>query len=323
MQWVDAFAETVANTAPRLVVPCDDLATELLQSLVLEPPQALPPATALQLAALVRGSLGDPRHYRTSTDKTLLPPAAAALGVRVPGFEVVANVAAAASFAATRGYPIVLKRPHGAAGEAVEIVAGSSDLAPAFAKLTAVGSHFAGDDGRRILVQEFVPGRSFSRTSVAWGGHELAGICRERVTRNPPRVGPGGTERIYCDPEARAFSEALTRGLGLQGFFGIDYLTHERTGETYLLEINRRTTPGSHIGATVGVDLCGALHAAISGNPVATRNDVPPGFESFVPQFPQEWLRDPASPWLRDYPADLPWDDPDVFEAMLKLRHIE
>ena len=322
MQWVDAFAETVANTAPRLVVPCDDMATELLQTLVLETPQALPPATALQLAALARESLGDPRHYRTSIDKTLLPPAAAALGVRVPGFEVVADVAAAASFASAHGYPIVLKRPFGTAGEAVEIVAGSGELGPAFAKLAASGP-LGGGDGTRILVQEFIPGRSFSRGSVAWGGHELAGLCRERVTRNPPNVGPGSTVRICHEPEGRAFSEALTRGLGLQGFFGVDYLVHERTGETYMLEINRRLTSGLHLGGTVGVDLCAALYAAISGKPVATRNDVPPGFERIVAQFPQEWLLDPASPWLRDYPADVPWDDPDVFEAMLKLRHIE
>jgi predicted ATP-grasp superfamily ATP-dependent carboligase len=323
MQWVDAFAETVASTAPRLVVPCDDMATELLQALVLDPPPELPSAAALQLATLVRDSLGDPRNYRTSTDKTLLPPAAAALGVRVPRFDVVSSVAAAGTFAFAHGFPVVLKGAHGAAGEAVAIVAGSGELAPAFARLTASGPSATGGDGARILIQEFVPGRSLSRTSVAWGGRELAGITRERMTRNPPRVGPGSTVRICCEPEARAMSDALTRGLGLQGFFGVDYLVHERTGETCMLEINRRIGTGNHLGAAVGVDLCAALHAAISGNAAVTRSDVPPGFERIIAQFPQEWLRDPASPWLRDYPADVPWDDPDVFAAMLGLRHIE
>jgi predicted ATP-grasp superfamily ATP-dependent carboligase len=323
-QWVDAFAEAVAKAPPRLVIPCDDMAVELLQSLVLAPPPELPSATALRLATLVRDSLGEPRHYRTSIDKTLLPPAAAALGVRVPRFDVVGSLAAAGTFALAHGYPVVLKRAHGAAGEGVAIVAGSAELGPAFARLaTATGPLAAGGDGARILIQEFVPGRSLSRTSVAWGGRELAGITRERLTRNPPRVGPGSTLRICCEPEARAFSDALARGLGMQGFFTVDYLVHERTGETHMLEINRRIGTGNHLGAAVGVDPCAALHAAIGGEPVVTPGDVPPGFERIIAQFPQEWMRDPASPWLRDFPADVPWDDPDVFEAMLGLRHIE
>ena len=36
-------------------------------------------------------------------------------------------------------------------------------------------------------------------------------------------------------------------------------------------------------------------------------------------QRPTEWLRDPESKWLRDYPVDVPWDEPELFEAMLDL----
>ena len=323
MQWTVAFAEAVQNAAPRLVVPCDDVATELLQALALEPPPALPSATALRLATLARDSLGDPRYYRTSIDKTLLAPAAAALGIRVPRCAVVSTAAGARDFAAAHGYPVVVKRGYGSAGEAVEIAVTGGELEPAFARVAAIVPRFAVDHGTRILIQEFVPGRSLSRASVSWGGRELAGISRERITRNPPRVGPGSTVRIYCEPEAREFSEALARGFGIQGFFMVDYVVHERTGEAYLLEIKRRIGTGGHLGAAVGVDLCAALRAAIAGQPALTGNDVPPGFERTVAQFPQEWLRDPASPWLRICPADVPWDDPDVFEAMLRLRYLD
>jgi hypothetical protein len=34
---------------------------------------------------------------------------------------------------------------------------------------------------------------------------------------------------------------------------------------------------------------------------------------------PQEWLRDRASHWLREYPVDMRWDDPELIEAMLAL----
>jgi hypothetical protein len=31
-------------------------------------------------------------------------------------------------------------------------------------------------------------------------------------------------------------------------------------------------------------------------------------------------LRDPFSRWLREYPVDVPWDDPKLIEALLALR---
>ena len=37
--------------------------------------------------------------------------------------------------------------------------------------------------------------------------------------------------------------------------------------------------------------------------------------------FPQEWLRDPQSPHLAQHPSDVPWDEPELLEALLKLRH--
>ena len=37
--------------------------------------------------------------------------------------------------------------------------------------------------------------------------------------------------------------------------------------------------------------------------------------------FPQEWLRDPESPYLERYPVDVPWDDPELIEACFAMRH--
>ena len=37
--------------------------------------------------------------------------------------------------------------------------------------------------------------------------------------------------------------------------------------------------------------------------------------------FPGEWLRDPQSHWLRHYSVDVPWDEPDLVNAMMDLRH--
>jgi hypothetical protein len=46
-----------------------------------------------------------------------------------------------------------------------------------------------------------------------------------------------------------------------------------------------------------------------------------PGDEWINVHFPQEWLRDPESSYLRDYPVDVPWDEPELIKAMLAMRH--
>jgi hypothetical protein len=54
--------------------------------------------------------------------------------------------------------------------------------------------------------------------------------------------------------------------------------------------------------------------------PSPSRAGLDPGDERVFVQFPGEWLRDPQSRWLRQYPVDVPWDDPDLLDAMLTLR---
>jgi hypothetical protein len=321
-QWLDAFAAVVAATRPRIVLPCDDMAFQLLQRLVLSPPDDLPPGLRLQLGSLVSRSLGNPRFYATSVDKTLLPAASAALGVPVAPYAIVADADAAVAFAAVHGYPIVLKRGHGFAGSGVAIVADPAALPKAFADLAQGEALDLGDAAApRLLAQAFVPGRILARPSAAWDGRELAGVTREKVVRHPSAAGPGTVMRYFCDPRTRAYSEALIAGFGLAGFVGIEYVESAQTGEVFLLEINRRVTPGTPTGELVGIDLCASLHAAVTGAPPPVPHDVAPGFARTVARFPQEWLRDPASRWLRDYPVDAPWDDPDVFAALLAMRH--
>src|SRR5512144_1285862 len=116
MQWVFAFAAMVKATAPRIVVPCDDVAFRLLASLASTPPPNMVPAMHVELASLIRESLGDPAWYRASTDKLLMPAAVEALGLRVPPHTIVASAADAVAFAAAQGYPVTLKRRHGFGG---------------------------------------------------------------------------------------------------------------------------------------------------------------------------------------------------------------
>ena len=322
LQWVSAFAGTVRATAPRIVVPCDEMAFHLLQTLVLAPPDDLQSALHLELSLLIRASLGEPAHYRASVDKTLLPAAAAALGVRVPACRNVGAIGEAEAFAHEHGYPVVLKRSHGFAGHGVAICGDAGELDAAWRRL-CVADALAPESGAvtRLLVQAFVHGATVSRSTVAWHGRHLAGTTRERLVRNPPESGPGSVVRYFHQPEVARFCTMLIEGFGMTGFSGIEFRVEQGTGLAYLLEINRRVTPGVPTSDLVGIDLCAALHAAATGTASTVPFDVPPGTDRIIARFPQEWLRDPNSPNLSQYPVDAPWDDPGVFEAMLAMRH--
>lgn len=322
MQWVHAFAATVKATGPRLVLPCDDMSFQLLQTLALTPPENMKAALQIELAALIRESLGDPAWYRTSVDKTLLPAAAEALGVRVPRYRIVRTAEEAEAFATVHGYPIVVKRGLGFAGNGVAICSRPAEIAGAIRDLAAARALDLGSPGNgTLIVQAHVPGAGMYYQIAAWKGDLLAGMASDKVVANPAPMGPATVIRYHRSPEGRDFAQRLVRGFGITGLLGLELIVHEHTGQPYLLEINRRITPGTHRGSTIGLDLCAALHAAIGGTASPSRTDLDEGEEAVIAHFPQEWLRDPESPYLRTCPVDVPWDEPELIEAMLALRN--
>ncbi|RFC40805.1 MAG: Carbamoyl-phosphate synthase L chain, ATP binding domain [Candidatus Nitrotoga sp. CP45] len=321
LDWVFAFAAMVKATSPCLVVPCDDTAVRLLHMLALSPPPEIKPGIYRELCALVRESLGNPEYFCTSVDKARLPAAAEALGVRVPPYAIAASVDEAQAFAAIRGYPVVLKRSHGAAGEWVAIVSDPIELARTYARFAAAKTiDFEGGGDASILVQAHVVGKVFAQAMTAWQGAVLAGFVREKLVTHSP-LGPATVARCVRMPEIRRFSDQLAIGLGMSGFFGLEYIVDADTGEAYLLEINRRATPATHLGGMIDIDLCAALYSAVNGQPQSGRRDLDPGEEHLITHFPQEWLRDPKSRYLRDFRIDAPWDEPEVMEALLALRN--
>jgi hypothetical protein len=314
--WVHAFAAIIKATSPRLVLPCDDTAVRLMQNLVLSPPENLQPALWRQLAALVIESLGTPAQYRASIDKTLIGGAAEALGLRVPPYAIVSDPAEAQRFSAHCGYPVVLKRSYSSAGAGVAICVNDDELVRAFTALSRPIAPALKDsrDGV-LLVQAHVRGHTHYHNSVAWKGVLLAGQASVVLAAMPR--GPASVARYYQSPELRAVSAKLAAGFGITGIYVPEFIVHESTGEPYLVEVNRRMTHGTHRGAAFNVNLCAALYAAINGVPSTTRADLDPGEEHIVVHFPLEWMRDPKSHYLREYPVDVPWDEPELVEAIV------
>ena len=315
--WVEAFASMVESTSPRLVLPCDDTALRLLMLLALSPPAMLPPALHLQLAALIVDSLGNPAFYRASIDKTMIGPAAAALGVRVPASIVVTALDDAKRFIATHGFPIVIKRSHSTAGEGVALCADQGMVDREFARLMATPALDLDDlAAGQVVLQEFIAGKIHFYTAVAWRGALVSGVAVEKIAGE--LKGPTSAARYFASPQMHAATARLTAGFGITGIFSPEFIVDPAGGEPYLLEINRRISHGTHRGARMNVDAAAALYAAMHGT-AAPRDQLADGEEHFCAHFPHEWIRDPHSPLLRRLPVDVPWDEPELARALAAI----
>ena len=322
LQFLAELTKMVDGAAPVMLVPCDEMAVRLLFALVLWPPADLEPAVRSRFAALITESLGNPRFYEASIDKTRLPAAAAALGVRVPPYAIVSGVEDAARRAADFGYPIVLKRRFGFAGEGVAVISTPDELHRAAEHLLRSDQLDLGE--RRLpqlLVQMFISGTHQSQALVALRGQPLASFAWERQVWTRQPKGQTAVLRFVDSPETRMFSEKLCRGFGMSGFLNAQYLVDAATGAAYLLEINRRIVTHTHLGERVGADLPQALGDALDGKPVQPTDGADSGVGASLVIFPREWLRDPASPYLSTLPSDVPWDEPELFAAMLRMRN--
>ena len=321
-QWVFAFAAMVKAVAPAIVLPCDDMAFRLLCTLHSDPPPGMQPALHAQLSQLIVDSLGDPGYYLTSVDKVLLPPAAAALGVRVPPFTVIGNAGEADGFIARHGYPLIVKRSFSTAGEGVAICNDRAALEAACAAFFAPSPE-APPVARapQLMLQAAIAGPRMFHCTFAWRGEVRVGWSAEVLVAHTPPKGTAAVSRQFHLPAMREEVARLARGFGMNGIFGFEFMVDKSTGLPYLLEINRRVSPGFHRGADFDVDLAAGLVAAIEGRPSSSRARLDDGEEYFAVNFPQEWLRDPESQYLRQHPVDVPWDDPDLIEAFLAMRH--
>ena len=215
----------------------------------------------------------------------------------------------------------MLKRAHGFAGQGVAICTSSAELVAALARFNAANRTDPLEPATsRHLLQAHVVGRIQYFHAVAWEGELLAGWALEKLVAHPHPTGPPTVTRWFHSERLAEITRRLIATFGMSGFLFAEFIV-DATGEPYLLEINRRVSPATHRGEGRNVDLCAALHAALSGTASPSRRRLDDGEEGITALFPQEWLRDPSSHWLDEHPADFPWDEPELLAAMLALRH--
>jgi biotin carboxylase len=254
-------------------------------------------------------------------------------GVKVPETHALHSVDDLKRWVDSVGLPTVLKANATSGGDGVRVVRTMEEAELAFRTLQAppllarAMKRALMDDNwalvqpslvrRRSVVsgQRFIEGCEGTSVVVCWEGTVLASLHFEVVkTRNA--AGPASVVRLIDDDDMSDTARRIARRLKLSGIHGFDFILAADARKPYLIEINPRATQLCHLTLGPGRDIPAALLSAVSEKPVApspklTENET-------IALFPQEWIRDPHSSFLRSAYHDVPWQEPRLIEDCIR-----
>jgi len=284
-----------------------------------------------KLAALIERSLGSPASHSIVSSRYDLLALARGEGVRVPNTSRVDTPEELDSWRARESFPWVLKVDGTWGGGGVKIVQTSDEVQQSFAQLArmfrlgrAIKRLIVNRDAfwlrpwwnrsqRAVTAQSYIHGHPANCAVVCWQGSVLAGIAVE-VVNSEGLTGPASVVRVVDNPEMMFAAERIASRLSLSGFFGLDFMIEEGTGDAYLIEMNPRTTPLCRLRLGEGRDMPGALWAQLANQPLAeaapaTQNEMiaywPEACDSElqelcfqdIPQGEPELVRELLRPW--------------------------
>ena len=328
-----SFSEAIAGSKPDLIVPGDDLATQHLHLLYGQ--ERRRGDAGVSVCALIERSLGAPENFPVLYARTKFMRLAWEEGIRVPQTEVIHCSSDLKEWIAQTDFPIVLKADGSSGGEGVKVARTWEDAKRAFRVLQAppllarAAKRALIDRDSRLLwpsllrrrsivnAQTFVAGREATSSIICWKGEVLAELHFE-VLNKVASAGHATVLRLIQNAEMSRASEKIARRLNLSGLHGLDFMLETQTENAYLIEINPRLTQVAHLTLGPGRDIPAALYSAVSGQAVCPAPKVTE--DSTIALFPQEWIRDPASPFLQSAYHDVPWDKPELIRACVRAR---
>ena len=327
---LSSLLKAFSVSMPDFIIPCDDDAAVYLQRLhETVPAEALPPG----LRQTIQRSLGRPISCSLATRRGELMRIASAEGLRVPETWCIESANDLERWSAIQGYPAVLKVDHSWGGFGVTVVRDVKQARRALLAATqpslawALSQLVLRRDPSLVLrqirggiptvtLQRFIHGTPANRAVACWHGEVLAGISVYALETQGEN-GPMTVAQLTEHGEMSHATERLVRVLGLSGLCGMDFVIEIHTGHAYLIEVNPRATPISHLALGTGRDLPAALHARIRGNPPPTAASSIAG--DVIAMFPGEWRRDSDSPYMRSAYHDVPWLETDFLHDCMDL----
>ena len=330
---VMSFAKAIALAKPDFIIPGDDLAVQHLHQLFCR--EQRNGEAGKDTCALIERSMGVAESFPVVYSRSKFMDLAEEEGIRVPKTREIASLEELRDWGVRMGFPTVLKANGTSGGEGVRVVHTAQEAERAFRRLQAppifarVAKRVLLDRDTTLVgqmlsrrqsvvnAQVFIPGREATSLVACWKGTVLAALYFEVLTKQDS-TGPASVVRMIQDADMISATEKMVRRLNLSGLHGFDFMLEAQTGKAYLIEINPRTTQAGHLRLGPGRDLPAALHAAISGGVVREATKVTES--DTIAFFPQEWLRNPGSAFLRSGYHDVPWEEPELVRVCLRKQ---
>jgi len=326
-----SFYDAITMSKPDLIVPGDDLATLHLLDIYVREKRKRGPAS--EFCSLIERSIGSADCFPYMLSRSAFIQLAEKEGVRVPAMEVISNLNDLHGWIRRRGLPAVLKANGTSGGEGVRVVETIEEAERAFRKLHAppifarVVKHVIVDHDMTLVwpallrqrpvinAQQFVNGREATSLVACWKGSVVGGLHFE-VLNKSEGSGPATVMRWAENEEMHSACSKIVRRLNLSGLHGFDFMLEEGTGNPYMIEWNPRATQVGHLTLGAGRDLPAGLIAGMTGTEV--RESTPLTDNNTITLFPQEWLRNPESPYLKSGYHDVPWQEPELIRAAVQ-----
>lgn len=313
-----SLAAAINAAAPGIIIPCDDDAAIHLHRLYA---RGGTDKSSVTLRQVIERSLGTPASCLLATARGKLMRLAQAEGVRVPETLWLGSSADLDDWASRSGFPAVLKVDRSWGGLGVSIVHDIEQARDAYrmathpSTLRALSHLILRRDASYLLrqlsgtrpvvtLQKFIAGAPANCAVACWQGEVMAATSVIALQTQTP-TGPATVVRVIENAEMSDAVKRLVRSLRLSGLCGLDFVVEAGTGAAYLIEMNPRATPISHLALGAGHDLPAALNARLRGEPAPMTASAIHG--SVIAMFPGEWRRDPQSAFLPSAYHDVPW----------------
>jgi glutathione synthase/RimK-type ligase-like ATP-grasp enzyme len=316
-----AVTRAIHDVAPSIVIPCDDAAIDCLHVLYAA---ALGVDPASQTVALFRRSLGTPASLPVVARKADFMRFAEANGLAIPTTKVfrdplelrrqpIGPLPQVIKIDGTSGGAGVwIVRTAEAWDNVVDRLAARPSWLQSIKRVVRSGNTLAlrqrfGEASPPVLVQEYIAGEQANCTVAALDGDMLA--CQSaRVVQTFSETGPATVCWIGPCRDIEDIAASIVRRLGFSGFCGFDFILRKDNALPVLIEMNARPTQACHLAFEPGNSLADVLFDAVRGQKRRLRATNTPA--RLVALFPQEFWRDPRSPYLVEAYHDVPWDTP-------------
>ncbi|SMF18536.1 hypothetical protein [Pseudobacteriovorax antillogorgiicola] len=216
-------------------------------------------------------------------------------------------------------FPLVVKDSYSSGGSGVSIVYSQSEFHDASVRnekswirksLSPIKCLFFYDIfsfNSKPRAEKYIDGDISMYPFLAEKGELIGGFSVRKAETFPKNIGPSTVIESFICPDMEEYAKVIVEKTRFTGFGSIDFIVERVSKRIYVIELNPRPVPASHLGSIFGSDLCKLFSSLCRHQEPSPKKELKENIR--VSLFPNEVLRDKNSNNLVDAIHDVPWND--------------